>query len=89
MNLNLGVDDCEKPLNSMINTHSFRDEHEQRHISPNKFQVKLKYMTPSERVAKAQEDAEMLLSKKEPMSSRKPFIFRAHEPLKSNNKGFQ
>ena len=72
----------------MIHTHSFRDEHEQRHISPQKFHVRLKYLTPSERLQKAQTDADMLLSKKEP-KPRKPFVFRAHEPLKTNYKGFQ
>mmetsp|Transcript_5710 Transcript_5710/g.7692 ORF Transcript_5710/g.7692 Transcript_5710/m.7692 type:complete len:86 (+) Transcript_5710:403-660(+) len=47
------IDDTEKPLKSMINTHSFRDEHEQRHISPHKFHVRLKYLTPAERLARA------------------------------------
>ena len=73
----------------MINTHSFRDETVKRHISPQKFQVRLKYMTPSERILKAQADASVLLSTCEPSSSRKPFVFRAHEPLKGANKSFQ
>ena len=38
---------------------------------------------------RAEKEHSLLLSKNEPMSTRKPFVFRAHEPLKSNTRGFQ
>ena len=84
-----GIDVIEKPLKSRIDTHVFRDENKQRHISPNKFKIPIKYQTSVERLAKAQADASTLLSTGEIMSTRKPFVFRAPEPLKSTNKGFQ
>ena len=85
----IGIDDIEKPLKSRIDTHIFRDEDDKRHISPKKFQVRLKYQTPDERLKRAQAEAKVLLSSGETMTARKPFIFRAHDPLASNNKGFQ
>ena len=57
-----GIDEVEKPLYSRLHNHSFRDEDKYRHISPQKFKVSLKYLTPAERLAKAQADVSMLLS---------------------------
>ena len=76
------------PLKSRIDKHVFRDENKLRHISPKKFQVRVKYQTPIERREKAIEDGKTLISSGEIMSTRKPFEFRAPQPLKSNSKGF-
>jgi len=84
-----GIEVIEKPLKSRIDTHVFREEHKHRNISPNKFKIPIKYQTSVERLAKAQADASTLLSTGEIMSTRKPFVFRAPEPLKSTSKGFQ
>ena len=46
-------------------------------------------MTQKERIEKAQKDAKIMLSTGEKISSRPPFIFRAHQPLQSANKNFQ
>lgn len=42
----------------MLNKHSFREQDYNRHISPQKFKVHLKYLTPAERLEKAKKDAE-------------------------------
>jgi hypothetical protein len=76
------------PLKSRINKHSFRDENKLRHISPKKFQVRVKYQTPTERRDKAVTEGKTFLASGEVMSTLKPFEFRAPQPLKSNSKGF-
>ena len=73
----------------MVARHKFREEEKKRHISPKTFIVRCKYETPEERLVKAQTDASFMLSNGEIMSTRKPFVFRAHDPLASNCKGFQ
>ena len=46
-------------------------------------------MDDKQRVAKAKEEAALMLSTGEKLSKRPPFIFRAHQPLNSANKSFQ
>ena len=72
-----------------METHLFRPTDETKNISPEKFRVKLKYMTPQERLDAAVHESSQLLSTGEKISQRPPFEFRAHEPLRSNYKGFQ
>ena len=71
-----------------IKTHVFREEQKSKHISPKKFAVRPKYQTPQERLEAAKADASTLLSNGVIMSTRKPFEFRAPEPLKSTSQGF-
>ena len=58
--------------------YSHRDEDSSRNISPKRFEVKLKFLSAKERLAKAQEEAKILLSSGEKNVKRPPFVFRAH-----------
>ena len=82
------IAETERPLDLKIKLHSFRDEQKSKHISPKKFAVRPKYQTPQERLEAAQADASTFLSNGSIPSSRKPFEFRAPEPLKSTSCGF-
>ena len=83
------VDKIDKSLKAKIDTHLFRTEEKKREISPKKFQVRLKYQTPDERVEYAKAEASVMLSHGTCQTTRKPFVFRAHEPLKHTTKNFQ
>ena len=76
-------------MKARVDFHLFRAEDESRHISDKKFRVDNKYKTPVARREAALKEASILLSSGETGTYRKPFIFRAHEPLRSNYKGFQ
>jgi len=67
----------------------FREEQSIKDISPKKFQIRLKYQTPEERLAYAQDEAKVLLNNGKCSTTAKPFVFRAHEPLKHTTRGFQ
>ena len=86
----VGIDQNEKPLKQRMERHDFRPKvDDSKNISPERFRVKLKYMTQEERLNAAVEESKKLLSTGEKISQRPPFEFRAHEPLRSNYKGFQ
>ena len=74
-------------MKKQVDFHDFRPDNEQKEIAKQKFRVN-NYKTPVARREAALKEASILLSSGETGCYRKPFIFRAHDPLTSSKKPF-
>ena len=75
-----GLDDFDQPLKKLTEFHDFRPDNTSKEISKDKFRI-CNYKTPVARREQALKEASILLSSGETGCYRKPFIFRAHDPL--------
>ena len=85
--MRVGLDDTNHSLKKLVDFHDFRPEDEKKEVSNEKFRVN-NYKTPIARREQAMKEAQILLSTGETGCHRKPFIFRAHDPLRSSKKQF-